>query len=774
MSDKKYTINDLVMKRSAFGFCHRWSDATPLGSGMTGILLFGGTAAERVVINRSDLWYSGEDAPVPDVSYCLEEMRKLEAEGKFQEANHLMYNELIRKDYKTSLADMRALGIVNIIFKDVGVFSDYRRVLHMDTAESEITYKLDGINYRRKAFMSRLEDMAVLEFTSEKAMSFDLDSGFFETNEGGREKPLKEADLAEAQYKKIGDCYVYSSKNLGKYFGIVCRTQTDGTVSVSDKGISVENAKKTLIFIKAFSEEENRIEAENKTAKIIAECDKGYDELFEENLPLYQEFYNTADISLYNGEVMHTNEQLLEDAREGEMSTELAEKLWRFGRYMFISGTATGGLPFPLYGIWPSGYERPFTHHVANENVQSIYWHTDVGGLSSLVIPLIDYYCANIEKFRENARQLFGCRGIYVGTYTTPRNAAIAWYVPVILHFCGVAGWLSQHFYKYYLFSGDEKLLNEKILPFMIEAAEFYEDFHYLDENGKIVLYPAVSPENSPVEYDDKAIAHTMVVTKNPTVEIAILKELLTNLIKLTENRPEFYEKIKIWKEMLSRVPEYLINEDGAVAEWIDTRVHDTYSHRHVSHIYPMFPGTEVQDTGDTELMAYFEKAVDLREMGSWCGWSMPHMSAIYSRLKRPQKAYQMLNALTKVCVLDNFFTLGHDYRDMGITGFDCGDEYRAPVQFDALLGTVNAIQEMLIFTSEKVLQILPACPKEFSKGNASLKFYSGTVELKWDLDNNKCQGVITAARDTEFILKLPFGLEDKKITLKKNEQFRF
>ena len=187
-----------------------------------------------------------------------------------------------------------------------------------------------------------------------------------------------------------------------------------------------------------------------------------------------------------------------------------------------------------------------------------------------------------------------------------------------------------------------------------------------------------------------------------------------------------------------------------------------------------MFPGTEVQDADNEDLMAYFEKAVDLREMGSWCGWSMPHMSAIYSRLKRPQKAYQMLNALSKVCVLDNFFTLGYDYRDMGITGFDCGSEYRAPVQFDALLGTVNAIQEMLIFTSEKVLQILPACPKEFSKGRANLKFYSGTVELEWDLDNNKCKGVITAVRDTEFTLKLPFGLEDKKISLKKDGQFMF
>ena len=772
--NSKYTINDLVMKRPASNFGQRWRDATALGSGITGALLFGGAATERVIINRSDLWYSGEDAPVPDVSYCLEEMRKLEKDGRFQEANHYMYNELVRKNYGTTLADMRPLGRVNIDFNNVGVFSNYRRVLHMDTAECEITYKLDGIYHKRRSFMSRSKDMAVFEFSSEKEMSFDLNTGFFWSNEGAREGSVCKSDSVSAEYKKIGDCYVYSSKNTDKFFGIVSKVKCDGTIYTSEKGISVKNAKNVVLFIKAFSEEENRNEAENKTAQFLDSCNQTYNELFEENLRIYQKLYNSADIKLYNGEEFHTNEALLEEARDNEMSTELAEKLWRFGRYLFISGTIEGALPFPLYGIWAAGYECQYTHHVANENVQSIYWHTDVGGLSSLTVPLIDYYYKNMEKYRENARQLFGCRGIYIGTYTTPKNAAIAWYVPVILHFCGVAGWLSQHFYRYYLYSGDEKLLNEKILPFMIEAAQFYEDFHYLDENGKLVLYPAVSPENSPIEYDDKSKPHTMVVTKNPTVEIAILKELLTNLIKLTKDKHEYDDKIVVWQEMLSRLPDYLINEDGGVAEWIDTRVHDTYAHRHVSHIYPVFPGTEVQDAGDAQLMSCFEKAVDLRELGFMCGWSMPHMSAIYSRLKNPKKALYQLNAMTKVCLLENFFTLCIDYRDMGITNFECATEYSAPVQFDALEGYVNAIQEMLLFSSEKIVSVLPACPDKFKKGEATLHFKNGTVTMKWDLDKKECCGTIKAIRDTEFNLELPFKNALINVKLSKDETFEF
>ena len=193
-----------------------------------------------------------------------------------------------------------------------------------------------------------------------------------------------------------------------------------------------------------------------------------------------------------------------------------------------------------------------------------------------------------------------------------------------------------------------------------------------------------------------------------------------------------------------------------------------------MSHIYPIFPGTEVQDAEDKALMEYFEKAVYLRESGSFCGWSMPHMSAIYSRLKNPEKAFYALNALAKVCLLENFFTLGHDYRDMGITGFDCGDEYKAHVQLDALLSFINAVQEMLLFVSEKTVKILPSCPNEFGNGSATLHFKDGVVTMNWDLDEHRCNGTIKAVRDTEFKLELPFESKPISIKLSKDEIFEF
>lgn len=772
MEKENYNKHDIVMKRPSSACRNRWLDGTPIGNGYTGAILYGGTAGERLIINRSDLWFIGEDGPVPDVSYCLPKMRELQKQGKYREANDYMYNALKEAGYKTTLADMRTLGEVRLGFDCEGIYNHYRRVLHLDKAEAEISYNLDKTPYKRKYFASRKRDIIVVEVSSNKKMNFSLQSGFMESYGGNRETRVRAWDAEFAKYRAKGECYFYSSKNGEKYFGIASRVVSDGDVTVLDDGIFVKGACKSLVLIKVFSEEKDRMEAEEFVFSELNACPRSYKELFEENLSLYTRLYQTADITLYDEEY-HSNEELLAEARENEMPIELAEKLWRFGRYMFISGTSATGLPFPLYGLWPYGYICEFTHHVANENVQSIYWHTDVGGLSELVPALIDYYYKRMDGFRENARQLYGCRGIFVGTYTTPRNAVIAWWVPVILHFCGAAGWLASHFYRYYTFTGDERLFEEKILPFMLEAAAFYEDYHYYDENGKLVLYPAVSPENSPIEYHDRKLPHSMPVTKNPTVEIAILKELLQNLISVCKVRPKFTERVRVWEEMLSKLPEYLINKDGAIAEWIVDDLHDAYDHRHVSHLYPVFPGTELEDSQNKQLIDACKRAVDLR-YGSFGGWSLPHMSAIYSRLRDPEKAFDSINALSKVCLLENLMTMNYDYREMGITGFECGDEYHTMVQFDALMGTVNALQEMLLFTSPKILRLLPACPKQFSKGNATLHFSTGLVEMCWDLEKETCSGKITALRDTDIQLELPFGKGKRALKMKQGETIDF
>lgn len=767
------TRHDVYETRPASVYGNRWRDCTPLGNGLTGVALYGGVAAETFIISRGDLWYGAREADVPGVSSVLAEMRTLQQSGHMEDACNKLHNALTDAGYSVEPGDPRTLGCVRLQLDTKHVYSRYRRTLHLDTAEAEIQYKLGTAMHTRTCFVSRKRDLIALRIHSSEPSGFTLTQGFFDSFEGEKEQQLKQQDAAHTQYRAADGCLVYSSQNEGAYFGIVTKVISDGQVALSAQCVQVIDATDSLILIKAFSNKPNRLTAETAALRAINACPTDYRQLFAEHKRLYAPLYNKADVKLYTGRTFHSNEQLIATAMDSECSPELIEKLWRFGRYLFISGVAKKGLPFPLYGLWSCGYERPWAQHVGNENVQMIHWHAAVGGLESLIEPLIDFYHSKMAGFRRNAQNLFGCRGIFAGAYLSPGISHVSPHVPVILHFLGVAGWISRHFYEYYLCTHNEKLFIEKILPFMTETAAFYEDYVCENAQEQIELYPACSPENTPLEFQSITTGthdHPMPVTKNPTIEFAILKELLTNLVSISHTHPELREKAETWQAMLAKIPDYAVNEDGAIAEWMDTAVHDHYAHRHLSHLYPVFPGTEIEDAGRYELLPAFKKAVDLREPGHMTGWSLMHMAAIYARLKDADKVFDCFNMLAKVCLLENFFTLHNDYRGMGITTTDMGNEIFAPVQLDALLGAVNAVQEMLLYVSAKTVKLLPACSEKFSKGAAKLCFFDGSVRLKWNAQKQAFWAEIKAVRDTSFRLELPYNHGSQHVSLKTGE----
>lgn len=770
------TKYDVYMKRPASVFGEKWRDGTPLGNGLTGINLYGGVSRETFIISRYDMWSTVGSgiSDTPDVSDCIGKMRELAKQGKYEEASVVMYNRFKELGYGPMGQHMRCLCQAVFYFECGGVYSDYTRCLHMDKAEADITYSIDDKCYRRRTFVSRENDIAVSEFMFGEPTSFKAEAGYFDSREEGREDHIKNIHLKNERWGDRDGFYAYSSMNDDNtYCGMVMKIASNGEITSSEKYIDVKNASFAVVYIKAFSGEKDLETAITNAIQTIKSNVSSYDDMLLKHKALHKKYFLSSELSLNPSARLHSNEELLAMAREKECPLELLEKLWYFGRYLFISGTNVNGHPFPLYGLWVSGYDRSWSQHVANENVEMIYWHTVVGGLSELVKPLIEYYYGKMDKFRMAAKNVYGCKGIYVSVYTTPGQSTPIG-VPVLAHFTGTGGWLSRHFYDYYLMTGDEELFEGKILPFMLEVAEFYEDYLYDGNDGMLEFYPSVSPENTPREYKntDFGLGHPMPVYKNATIEFAILKELLTNLVTISETHPELSEKAGKWRAMLDKIPEYMINEDGAIAEWMDKDVHDWYFHRHLSHVYPLFPGTEIEDEDKNELLPAFEKAVDMRVLGSYTGWSLTHMSAIYARLSNSEKAYKMINMLTKVCLLDNFFTMHNDFRSMGITTDTMGSDSFAPVQLDAAMGTVNAIQEWLIRITKNRVYLLPACPKDINRGIVkNFRIFGGKITFEWDLSKKLITGEITAERDFETELILPFGKGKKKLRLNKGDK---
>lgn len=764
MQNGKSSRNIILLKTPASWHRDMWREGLPAGNGIIGALVYGNIAEETIVINHCNLWHWGQKSELPDIHETLAETRRLIDEGNFWDANWVSANALKEKGYISKLASPCPLCDIKVNMEVRDIFKNYRRMLNMETGEITVAWWEEDCEFVRKLFVSRADDMLVYKITSTRNnLVADIYIQLHETYDKDTEKMRQEVGQTLEVYVD-GNYIYYAARNEdGKDFGAVMKVVCEDGVLASKDGqrINVSGSKSVTAYCRFFVNSSRDIEFEI-LRKQLEEHNETYESCFERHARLHSTLFNSVDLNIAYEKLDMSNEELLLDAYENIASNALIEKMWRFGRYLMISGTREDGLPFPLYGLWGGRYRLPWSHYMANENVQMTYWHTLVGGLEYSIKPLINYYWNLMDDFRLNARRLFGCSGIYIPAGTTPGMGFPSQIVPVILNWIGAAGWLCQHFYNYYKFTADQKLLEEKILPFMFEAAQFYSEYIVIDEKGYCKIYPSVSPENTPknlmTSEDYEHMAHPCPTAINATMDFAIIKELFNNIIEASKITGMYQDKINQWESILKCMPRYQKNPEGDIKEWMHPDLTDRYTHRHLSHIYPIFPGTEyVVGRDDENIIAAFELAVDKRILGSQSGWSLVHMACIYARLERPEKAIRCLDILAKTCIINNFFTLHNDWRRMGLT---LGNNEFAPIQMDANMGLVNAVQEMLLFVSDDIIKILPACPERFRKGMVkNMKLMTGCISFEWDMDEKKFECTIKAVRDTKVKIQLPkFG----------------
>ncbi len=599
----------------------------------------------------------------------------------------------------------------------------------MRTGEAFVEFTVNGCRYRRDMFVSRDSDISVIRMSAEKPFTTTYDFRLFE--ETGSWETTKNRIIRTAQNGK-------SAANL-QFIG-------EFASEVSEKKLVVTGQEYMILI---------RCSSNGSSAEIPKFCGETYNSLLKKHTALHTPLYDAVTIELEEDTAFAvSNERMLEEAYDDVASPALLERLWRFGRYLFISAAAKDGNPVPLYGLWHGDDHLQWCQYVANENVEMTYWHTMAGGLSYAIPALLHYYTDKIDKFRECARQVFGMKGIWISAYTTPHSAGLCVPVAVISNWIGCAGWLCRHFWEYYVYTGDEKLLREEILPFMYEAALFLREYTVI-ENGVARLYPSVSPENTPKNLFDlptqSATGHRCPAVQNATMDFAIMKELLTNLLDGIEITGLYIEEAPSFRELLEKIPPYFINREGAVQEWMHPNLEDNYAHRHLSHIYPVFPGMEVTAQNDPSLFEAFRKAVDLRKLGSQSNWSLTHMAGIYARFGEGEKAAECLDIMAKSVLLDSLFTIANDWRGMGIT-LPWGNP---PVQLDAVFGTVNAIQEMIFCRQKDALSILPALPKKLHAGSVrGMVFPEGKIDIAWNIPE-QVEVTVHAHRtlDTDILL---------------------
>lgn len=748
----------------------RWEDALPIGNGSIGALVYGNICHETIILNHESLWIYHDKPEPPDISATVPELRGMLAGDEWSFSDMFLDFMLREKGYDASQVhkdNYHPAFNIRIDVEPTAPFTGYCREIDMATGEAKVSWVEGGVRNTRRCFVSRDMDVFCMQMTRDfPGMSckiFAEKTPLVEQNAHTKDKrytwddiPISYDVLAKPAWFHVTGTY----KNGDQFGGVGHVVAPGGDVSVIAGRMIITGARDVFLLVKLFTHEPAasaipRIEGELTRLVSSSKEKSPYDVLLADHVALHQALYNRLEIDLGTSpvDIEKPNEQLLLDAYNGEVPTALIERMFLYGRYLLVCSSRPGGWPANLQGVWNGYWAPPWSSDYHNdENVQMNYWAALPGNLAETTLPYFDFYEACLPEYRRNARVLYGCEGIFAPIAQTVKGKAPLYGGPW-LNWVSGAGWLGQLFYDYWRFTRDDKFLRERAIPYLREVALFYENFLVESKDGKVVFSPSLSPENVP------SVKGGSLATINATMDVAIAREVLSTLIAGCEHLGIESPGVARWKALLAKLPAYEINADGAIKEWIHPRLRDNYHHRHQSHVYPLFPGLEITRWSNARFYEACRVAVEKRLVigqESQSGWSLAHMSNIWARLHDGDRALGCIETITRSCVGPNLFTYHNDWRHMGLTLY--WDFIDKIFQIDANFGIVAAVLEMLVFSRETEISILPALPARWQKGHIrGVATRAGVnVSIEWDAERGHVSIELAPGLDTTVTLELP------------------
>ena len=736
-----------------------WRDGFPLGNGNLGAMPYGRICEERILINHERLWYQGIRPDLPELSELLPKCRELIANGESLAANELYGDALKQQGTEGRCAVYHPAADLRFSSVCEERFRNYQRYLDMERGEAITYWEWSSQPQVRRSFVSRADDCIVIEQLGcgVQQQQWELNLELHELRDAIRKGGALFTPPIDFKASDDGEWLI----GVGRY--------TDPSYNGAEYGVvaRVIKAESLLVVAKVFVYESSE-PAVARLKQEILELGADYETLLERHVEIHQSKFNQCRIQL--GDVVDTNssnESLLLDAYSGSTPMELLQKMTDYGRYLLMGSSNKQSVPSNLQGIWNGDYAPPWDcFFMVNENLEMNYWQALPSGLVDEALGVFNFYESHLDEYRENAQKLFGCRGIFIPALTSPETGLSTHGGSWIVNWISGAGWLCQLFYDYWLFTRDVDFLRDRLLPFMKEAAVFFEDYISFDESGKVFISPSTSPENWPSEFNaikSKTSMHPR-LTVNATMDIAVAKELFTNLLKSSRECGVYDSSYEKWECILNALPAYQVNEEGAIREWLDPRFSDNYEHRHLSHIYPLFPGFEVDEQSDPELFKAFVVAVDKRStvgLKDQTGWSLAHMANVKARMGDGDGAFDCLETLMQTCVGKNLFTYHNDFRGSGVTN-DWFFGYSTPFQIDANMGLTAAVLEMLLQSTPALIKLLPALPESMQSGSLhGVRTRAGVVvDLQWQQGGAEIEATFVSKIAQVVRVSLPHDCE--------------
>ena len=707
-----------------------WNVALPLGNGKLGAMVFGGTVRDQIALNEETMWSGGHtDRNNPDAKEALPKIQKLLLDGKISEAENLM--QLALAGCPNDMRVYQTMGDLMIDQQHPGEVLEYRRELDLDHALCTTFYRTADTAFEKEYFISAPANLLIIHMkaTGTKKLNFQAKMERWHFFDG----TMRTEDNGVALWGQLpGNGVAFYSKLTG--------TAKGGKLYAMGRSLVAEDAEEVTLYYCAattFYGDEPESYVNKKLADGLA---KGYETLKEEHIADYQTLFNRVKLELYTNEELNNSAaknsklptpELLASVKEGEIPTELVETYFDFGRYLLISSSRPGTLPANLQGIWCKDFTPPWgSKYTININAQMNYWPAETCNLSECHTALLDHIKRLVEHGRVTAEKMYGCRG-FVAHHNTDiwgDTAPQDLWIPGTYWVMGAA-WLCTHQWTHYIYTRDKEFLQEAF-PIMREAALFFIDF-MIEHEGYLVTCPSVSPENTFILPSGERGCNSAGVT----MDNQILRDLFTQCIKAASIlgiEDELNEKIKY---QLSRLRPTQIASNGTLMEWDKEYEEAELGHRHISHLFGLYPSNQITVEETPELASAAEKTLERRLSmgGGHTGWSCAWIINLYARLQKGDKVYDTFKKLFGNSTLPNLF------------------DNHPPFQIDGNFGATAAVVEMLLQARNGKIFLLPALPKQWANGRIEGVCLPGnaTATLAWN--NGKVTEFVVTTSNREW-----------------------
>lgn len=751
-----------------------WEEALPIGNGHLGGMVYGGVSREQVDLNLDTLWSgTGRKKIKKGSSGALYKAREAVLEGNYKAGEQILTDEFLNEWNESYLP----LGSLYIETGDNGCVHDYKRSLCLEEGICRISYADQNGPKERELYCSHPHQAMIIQLQSPKkrmTAHIWLDSPMphcLEKKEGSLLISGHAPCLVYPNYFACEKAVFYDEKEPGMAFLAALMLETDGTViNDSQKGYTVKDAHTITI---ALTGETGYDAATGRPLKSIAQlfgiCLKRLDKCFQDGIRSVSQMHRKDFCSLSRRMQLSLGEEKkiptdirLEEFHSGASDLGLLELWFYFGRYLLISSSREGSMAANLQGIWNSDMRPAWSgNYTTNINVQMNYWLAEPGNLSQCHMPLLELIKGCMESGRETAAEQFGCRGFVVNhnidlwKQTSPVGMSAQKPPVKYAYFPAASGWLCRHIWEHYRFTLEEDFLKDWY-PVMREAALFYLDY-LVEKDGFFLTAPSTSPEN--LFYD--ASGQACAVSAGTTMDTAIIRTLFKDCAQaagLLCTDKELAEKLtSISDKMLP----YQISAKGGLMEWSQDFPEVYKDHRHLSHLYGLYPGEEIHTEKNTNLAAACIKTLEQRT-DEGPGWSKAWKACLWARLKDGERAFRLLRGLlTPVTGTRMSYICGGTYKNLLCA--------HPPFQIDGNFGGAAAVCEMLIQSHRESIELLPALPKEWQAGSVKGLCARGGYVFDFTWERGQiCEIWINSIRNT--ICKVHFQNESHNFRCVKNE----